>query len=147
MASCRFPRPVGWLAMMIIVLPACTPADRVPLSGGITLEYVSTSHSGDVVVFTLANGAPRPIYFLGNPAPREARMTCSTPGEALAFIQGIADPPGREENIAVAPGERQRLDLYVVAFPPDFKSRYPRCRLGLTLEDGMVVESIEFSLY
>ena len=145
MAICRSSPSVGWLATVIIVLSACTPADRVPLSGNITLDYVSTSQSGDVVVFTLANGSPRSIYFRGNPEPRRATMTCSTSNESEAFIQGIADPPGREENIEVAPSERLRLNLYVAALTPGFKDRRPRCRLSLTLEDGTVVDSREFT--
>lgn len=72
-------------------------------------------------------------------------MTCSTSSEAEAFIQGIADPPEREENIEVAPRERLRLNLYVAALTPGFKDSHPRCRIDLTLDDGTVVKSPEFT--
>jgi hypothetical protein len=53
---------IGLLARLIIILTACTLADKIPLSGSVLLEYAGTSPSLDAVMFTLANGTNRPIY-------------------------------------------------------------------------------------
>lgn len=129
---------IGWL------LAACAPADRIPLSGHVVLAYAGTSPSGDAVMFTLANGTNRSVYFRGNPDPLKASMMCSSPREAEAFVQTLFDPPGREKDIEVASGERLHLNLYLLRLPPDFKDHQHRCRLDLTLEDGAAIESSEF---
>jgi hypothetical protein len=135
---------IGWLASLIIILTACTPADKIPLSGSVLLEYAGTSPSHDAVMFTLANGTNRPIYFRGNPEPLNASMICSARREAEAFVQTLFDPPAREKDVEVASSERLHLNLYILRLPPDFKDHQHRCRLDLTLEDGAVIESAEF---
>jgi hypothetical protein len=136
---------IGWLATVISVLSACTPSDSVPLSGSVSLEYVGTSHSDGAVDFALANGSSRSIYFRGNPEPRGATMSCIRPEDAEGFMQAIADPPATEETVKVSPGRRLRTSLFVIRLPPDFKNGHRRCRLRLTLENGTVVESPEFT--
>jgi hypothetical protein len=133
---------ISWLASSI--LTACKPADKIPLSGSVLLEYAGTSPSNDAVMFTLANGTNRPIYFRGNPEPLKASMICSARREAEAFVQTLFDPPARERNVEVASTERLHLNLYILRLPPDFKDHQHRCRLDLTLEDGTVIQSAEF---
>src|SRR5205085_8235554 len=94
---------IGWLAMLVVALTvACKPVDKIPLSGNITLEYVSISRAGDDVAFTLANGTSRSVYFRGDPEPLNVYMTCSTANYSTAFGHGLYDPPPDESDIKVA---------------------------------------------
>jgi hypothetical protein len=133
-------------SIVLFALTACTPADKVPLSGTITVEYAGSSQSGDTVMFTLANGTTRAIHFRGSPdpAPGMVRMSCELTKETTIFVQGSVEPALRVKQIEVRPGERLHLNLWASSLPPDFKNHNSRCQLGLTLEGGTVVESSEF---
>ena len=135
---------IGWLATLVGVLTACKPVDRVPLSGNINLEYVNTSHSRDGVAFTLANGTNRSIYFRGDPDPVNVNMQCIKSNTADGFFHGLSDPPPDQSDIEVVPGERLHLNFYV-ELQPDFEDPQRHCRLELTLEDGRVITSPEFT--
>ena len=134
---------VCWVLM---TLTSCTPTDKVPLSGSITVEYSGTAQSGDAVMFTLANGTKQPIYFRGTPepAPGMVRMSCHFTKETEIFVQGSVEPALRVKQIEVKPGERLHLHLWSSSLPPEFKNHNSRCQLDLTLEGGAVVESREF---
>lgn len=138
------PQIAGWLVTVIGVVTGCKPIDRAPLSGNITLEYVSTSHSRDGVAFTLANGTNRSIYFRGDPDPLKVDMQCFGPKYAEGFLHGLADPPPDESDIEVVSGERLHFNFYV-ELPPDFEDTQRHCRLELTLKDGRVITSPEFT--
>jgi hypothetical protein len=132
-------------SIALITLTACTPSDKVPLSGSITLEYAGTSQSVDTVIFTLTNGTTQAIHFRGSPdpAPGKLMMICDYTKESVAYGQGAFEPALKDKIIEVKPGERLHLKLWAV-LPPDFKARKSRCQLDLTLEGGTVVESREF---
>jgi len=131
--------------VLFTTLTACTPADKVPLSGSITMEYAGTSQSGDTVVFTLANGTTQAIYFRGSPdpAPGKLKMSCDLAKEAVVYGQGAFEPALNDKIIEVKPSERLQLKMWP-SLPPDFKNHKSRCHLDLTLEGGTVVESREF---
>jgi hypothetical protein len=131
---------------MVATLAACTPTDKVPLSGNISLEYAGTSQSRDAVMFTLANGTARAVSFRGtpDPAPGSLTMSCdSAGGEATGYGQGSVDPAVKDKKIEVRPGERLHLKLWTTV-PSDFNNHKRRCHLSLKLEGGAVIESPEF---
>ena len=132
--------------VLVAALMACAPADKVPMSGNIAMEYVDAVPPNGGVSFSLANGTSGAIHLLGNPdpAPSKLLMTCSLPtNEAIAYGQGSFDPPEKFKIIEVRPGERLHLHLWTI-LPTDFKSGKSRCQLELNLEGGGVVESREF---
>jgi hypothetical protein len=133
------------LSIVLFTLAACTPADKVPLSGSITMEYAGTSQSGDTVLFTLANGTTRAIHFRGSPDPAlgKLKMSCYSTKETMIYSQRIFEPALKDKIIEVKPSERLQLKLWA-SLPPDFKNHKSRCQLNLTLEGGTVVESREF---
>jgi hypothetical protein len=131
--------------VLLATLTACAPADKVPLSGRITMEYAGISQSGDAVMFTLANGTARAIYFRGTPDPAlgKLKMTCDLMNEAVVYSQRVFEPALKDKIIEVKPSERLQLNLWA-SLPPDFNNHKSRCQLNLTLEGGTVVESPEF---
>jgi hypothetical protein len=132
-------------SIVLFTLTACSPVDKVPLSGSITMEYAGTSQSGDTVMFTLANGTTQAIHFRGSPdpAPGKLKMICGLTKETVGYGQGAFEPALKDKIIEVKPGERLQLKLWA-SLPPDFKNHKSRCQLDLTLEGGTVVESREF---
>jgi hypothetical protein len=131
---------------LVSTLAACTPADKVPQSSNVTLEYAGTSQSRDIVMLTLANGTARSVYFRGNPDPVPGKLTmrCDSPGGVVAgYGQVSVDPAPKEKKIEVKPGERLHLDFWGL-LPPDFNDHKHRCHIDLTLEGGTAVESPEF---
>jgi hypothetical protein len=138
--------PRRWLATLTVVLTACTPplpTEKVPLTGNVTLMYAGPSASFEAAAFTLANGTSRSIYFSGIPDPREWGITCTNSHSAVGYGPGFIDPPPREEYIEVASGEGVRFDIYHVE--ADIKKSDGTCRLDLTLADGTVIQSPEFT--
>jgi hypothetical protein len=132
-------------SIVLFALTACTPADKVPLSGRITMEYAGTSQSGDTVMFTLANGTTQALHFRGSPdpAPGKLKMICALPKETVGYGQRAFEPALKDKIIEIKPGERMQLNLWA-SLPPEFKNHKSRCQLDLTLEGGTVVESREF---
>lgn len=131
--------------VMFAASTGCTPSDKVPLTGSITMEYVGTAQSGDTIMFTLANGTSQPISFRGSPdpAPGKLTMSCDVAKETVVYSQRIFEPALKDKIIKVKPTERLHLELSS-SLPPDFKNHETHCQLALTLEGGAVVESREF---
>jgi hypothetical protein len=130
---------------VLTTLTACTPADKVPLSGRITMEYAGVSQSGDDVMFTLENGTAQAIYFRGTPDPALGKlyMSCDLIKETVVYSQRVFEPALKDKIIEVKSGERLQLNL-LASLPPDFRNHKGRCQLSLALEGGTVVESREF---
>lgn len=131
--------------VMFAALTACTPSDKVPLTGSITMEYVSTAQSGDAIMFTLANGTSQPISFRGSPDPALGKLTmsCDIAKETVIYSQRVFEPALKDKIIEVKPTERLHLE-FLTSLPPDFRNHKTKCQLALTLEGGVVVESREF---
>jgi len=132
-----------WLVTLIVALTACTPrGETVALTGTITVTYAGTP-SDFSAAFDLANGTRRSIYFRGIPDPREWHISCSSSEGATGFSQALLDPPPTEEVIEVASGRGLRFDVHFLG--GDLKNTQGSCQLKLTLIDGTVVESPEFT--
>ena len=133
-----------------LALVACTPAEKVALTGRVRLEQVGKTESD--FLFALENGSSQPIRFEGwsrllsdsSPAAGSYSSWCYSTQSSRGATVGpaFADGGSAPKRIEVPSGERLRISVPKSGFRLYEGSR---CRLRLTLEGGAAVESAEFN--
>jgi hypothetical protein len=149
---------LGFVLALHIGLVACKPAEKVPLTGRVSVEYVGRSEDDEFqsnYLFNLANGSSGPVTFRGwssmladsEPSPDATSSRCSTAigpfssGRTVYTLRPGASPP---ESVEVSSGERIRLTVHASVFREFRIYKDCRCVLRLHLEDGSILESEEF---
>jgi hypothetical protein len=148
----EIPVPRWWpcLVAIAVLLVACGPSPRLPITGEISLEFVRKNSSG--VRFKLKNQTPKRISFSGidegptGAFPQAPRMKCFRPNsdqmeeDPYPFIDGP-----QWEDLVIESGEE--LDVTIgTTFIPEPVRGLPgaRCRFWLELYGGAIIESDEF---
>jgi len=135
---------LGAIVAVAAVLCACNPQVGSQ-SGGVRLDYVSTSES--VALFTLENRSAGTIKISGSRRSLtgidlyrgDYFMRCTKNGESEDYRDGFRDPP---EFAEIRSGESVNLRVH-----GDLTQRYKsgRCHLELMPMTGGTLESSEFA--
>lgn len=128
-------------------LIACSEAEDPPSLGRIVMEYHGASES-DITVEVI-NGSDRTVYIrvqdaslrgvVAWPSVTDIRCESIEPRTMIEHPFTIAD--GAYRRTPVVRGERVLLKIRT-KIPQQYKDS--RCRLTLRLEDGAIVEPLEF---
>ena len=125
------------LVLICALLVACTPSDKVPVTGHVSLEYERTTDSD--VILRLSNGSARPISLQGSfgiwkrgieITPGITAIECMTEAKFEQEPIRFADPPS---FVSAPSGERVRV-IVPSGLPQRFKGR--RCQLHLFIGDA-----------
>ena len=145
-----------WMLTLVGSLPAglallgCEPRQGVPLSGGVSFEYVGWAGTG--LEATLANGSSKEIGFRGKAAESDgafyawdSEIRCDSPGHHVMSVHGpVIVPSEGVSYVRVSPGEKVQV---IFRRGPGADRAGSRCHLRLRLADGATLDALgEFEL-